>query len=60
MRAPEPSAVGFMCVRCPSSVGVGSRSGSGASSHQASTCLLKSVRFICDQNSFPASGLNAS
>ncbi len=60
MRDPEPSAVGCMWVRCPSSVGVGSRSGSGASSHQASTFLRNSVRSICDQNSLPAAGLKAS
>ena len=60
MRAPEPSAVGFIAALSAPGVPSPTSSGSVASIHHASTPLLKSASFICCQNSLRASGLKAS
>ena len=60
MREPVPSAVGFMCVRCPSSVGRRQQIRLGRVHPPGVDVLAEERRFICDQKSFRASGLNAS
>ena len=60
MRAPEPSAVGFMAAFSAAAVPSPTSSGSLASIHQASTPLLNRPLSIMSQNIVRAPGLKAS